>query len=78
MDRLNAMELGIDLEEDEEEESDNGDEQPGEPFINWNTDESDEVWMSQLRCLLCQPSERRNCFEEWHKSLQEGENSESA
>ena len=28
--------------------------------------------------LLCQPSERGNCFEEWHKSLQEGENSESA
>ena len=28
--------------------------------------------------LLCQLLERGNCFEEWHKSLQEGENSESA
>ena len=42
LDRLNAMELEIDLEEEEdEEESDNDDEQPGESFINWNTDESE-------------------------------------
>ena len=40
LDRLNAMELEIDLEEDDKEESDNDNEQPGEPFINWNTDES--------------------------------------
>ena len=53
LDRLNAMELEIDLEEEEdEEESDNDNEQPGEPFINWNTDKSDKVWMSWLQCFV--------------------------